>query len=174
MTSIGAAPAPRLRIRRGTPEDAAACAQIHFEAFGPGVMGRLLNPNGVSEETRARFAGTIFPPAGTGAEQSRSAPEVIVMVAELVDDEGGDPVMVAYSKWTLVREQQPREEWEKDSEKQMTAEQLGPGTNVAVYNEFLGGLQRMSSKWMKGEPRLRESPPPSSTPSRHTLPSLSS
>lgn len=123
---------------------------MHFEAFGPGVMNRLMHPGGVSEEARARLAGSIFPPA-----EEQQAADVFVVVAEL-EEEGGDPVIVAFSKWKLTREQQPPEVWEKEGAHEMTAEQLGEGANAAVYNEFIGGLHRMKNRWVKGEPHLRE------------------
>ncbi|KAH8785136.1 N-acetyltransferase-like protein [Diaporthe sp. PMI_573] len=166
MSSTVAAPAPRLRIRRATPDDAVAIAKVHFEAFLPGVMGRLLNPTGVSDDTRAKFAGSIFPPADKAAEEQSA--EVIVMVAELEEDGGGDPVIVAFAKWKLVRKQQPREEWEKEGEEPMTEEQLGQGANAAVYNEFIGGLHRMKKRWMKGEPSLHLGIL-AATPTRHRL-----
>lgn len=152
-TEASAPGAPRLRIRRATPDDAGAIAKVHFEAFGPGVMNRLMHPGGVSEEARAKFAGSIFPPPG---EQQPG--DVFVVVAELEEEDGGgrDPVIVAFSKWKLVREQQPPEEWEKEGAHEMTAEQLGEGANAAVYNEFIGGLHRMKKGWVKGEPHLRE------------------
>jgi GNAT superfamily N-acetyltransferase len=131
-------------------------------------MGRLLNPTGVSDDTRAKFAGSIFPPADKAAEEQSA--EVIVMVAELEEDGGGDPVIVAFAKWKLVRKQQPREEWEKEGEEPMTEEQLGQGANAAVYNEFIGGLHRMKKRWMKGEPSLREFPFPPHRQTRRGLP----
>lgn len=155
MSSTGA-PAPRLRIRRATPADAGAIAKIHFEAFGPGVMNRLMHPGGVTEDARAKFAGGIFPPADKAADASA---EVIVMVAELLAegseaDGGKDAPIVAFAKWKLVKEAQPREEWEAHGD--MTAEELGEGADAAVYNEFIGGLHRMKKRWVKGEPSLRE------------------
>lgn len=151
------APAPRLRIRRATPDDAGTIAKIHFEAFGPGVMNKLMHPGGVSEDARAKFAGGIFPPPDKAADPSA---EVIVMVAELLAEgsqaEGGqDPVIVAFAKWKLVREAQPREEWEVRED--MTEEELGEGANAAVYNKFIGGLHQMKQRWAKGDPALRES-----------------
>lgn len=150
------APAPRLRIRRATPDDAGTIAKIHFEAFGPGVMNKLMHPGGVSEDARAKFAGGIFPPPDKAADPST---EVIVMVAELLAEgsqaeEGQDPVIVAFAKWKLVREAQPREEWEGRDD--MTEEELGEGANAAVYNTFIGGLHEMKKRWAKGDPALRE------------------
>lgn len=150
-------PAPRLRIRRATPDDAGTIARIHFEAFGPGVMNKLMHPDGVSDDARNKFAGGIFPPPDKAADPSV---EVIVMVAELLAEgseaDGGthDPVIVAYAKWKLAREAQPRKEWESVHE--MTQEQLGEGANAAVYNHFIGGLNRMKQRWVKGDPCLRE------------------
>lgn len=151
------APAPRLRIRRATPDDAGTIAKIHFEAFGPGVMNKLMHPDGGSEDARAKFAGSIFPPPDKAADPST---EVIVMVAELLAegsqaDGGQDPVIVAFAKWKLVREPQPREAWENRHD--MTAEELGEGANAAVYNKFIGGLHEMKNRWVKGDPCLRES-----------------
>ena len=156
MSSTGG-PAPRLRTRRATPDDAGAIARIHFEAFGPGVMNRLMHPNGVSEDARAKFAGAVFPPPDKAADPSA---EIIVMVAELLpeaSEAGGGahgPAIVAFAKWRLVREAQPREEWEGHGE--MTEGQLGEGADAAVYNEFIGGLHRMRQRWVKGDPCLRE------------------
>lgn len=149
-------PAPRLRIRRATPNDAGTIAKIHFEAFGPGVMNRLIHPDGVSESARANFAGAIFPPPEKAADLST---EVMVMVAELLpegneDDGGLNPVIIAFAKWKLVKEALPREKW--DGHYEMTDEELGEGSNAAVYNEFIGGLHQMKQRCIKGEPCLRE------------------
>lgn len=152
------APAPRLRIRRATPADASTIAKIHFEAFGPGVMNKLMHPGGVSDDARAQFAGGIFPPPDKAGDTSA---EVIVMVAELPAEgsqaDGGsqEPAIVAFAKWKLFREAQPREEWE-GAHRDMTEEQLGEGANAAVYNEFIGGLHRMKARCVKGDPHLRE------------------
>lgn len=153
MSSTGA-PAPRVRIRRATPNDARAIAKVHFEAFGPGVMNRLMHPDGVSDDVRVKFAGSIFPPTEKAAEEQPSA-EVIVMVAELEED-GRDPAIVAFAKWKLVRDERPQEEWEKEGEEPMTEEQLGQGANAAVYNTFINGLHQMKKRWVKGEPHIRE------------------
>ncbi|KAI3399569.1 hypothetical protein diail_6208 [Diaporthe ilicicola] len=146
-------PNPRLRIRRATPDDAGTIAKIHFEAFGPGVMNRLMYPDGVSESARANFAGSIFPPPG----ETDPSVEVIVMVAELLPEGGEadgaqDPVVVAFAKWKLVKEAQPREKWEGHYE--MSDEELGVGSNAAVYNAFIGGMHEMRQRWMKGDPCL--------------------
>ncbi|KKY30081.1 putative n-acetyltransferase-like protein [Diaporthe ampelina] len=168
MSSTGG-PAPRLRTRRATPDDAGAIARIHFEAFGPGVMNRLMHPNGVSEDARAKFAGAVFPPPDKAADPSA---EVIVMVAELLpeaSEAGGGahgPAIVAFAKWKLVRVAQPREEWEGHGE--MTEGQLGEGADAAVYNEFIGGLHRMRQRWVKGDPCLHLGIL-ATTPTRHGL-----
>ncbi|KAL1867671.1 hypothetical protein Daus18300_006226 [Diaporthe australafricana] len=148
------APTPRLRVRRATPDDAATIAKIHFEAFGPGVMTRLMHPGGVTEGAREAFAGSLFPPPEQAADPSR---EVFVMVAELlpdVDEGSGDqgPVIVVYAKWQLVKEAQPREKWEGVDE--LTDEQLGEGADASVYNVFIGGMHQMKQRWMKGDPCL--------------------
>ncbi|KAG8169239.1 hypothetical protein KVR01_001988 [Diaporthe batatas] len=163
-TEASAPSAPRLRVRRATRDDAGAIAKVHFEAFGPGVMNRLMHPGGVSEDSRTRFAGSIFPPPG---EQQPA--DAFVVVAELEEDGGGrDPVIVAFSKWKLVREQQPPGEWEKEGARDMTAEQLGEGADAVVYNEFMGGLHRMRARWIKGEPHLHLGIL-AATPTRHRL-----
>lgn len=71
------------------------------------------------------------------------------MVAELLpegDEGSGDqgPVMVAYAKWRLVREAQPREKWEGVHE--LTDEDLGEGSDASVYNVFVGGMHQMKKR----------------------------
>ncbi|KAK2615479.1 hypothetical protein N8I77_002229 [Diaporthe amygdali] len=160
--------APRLRIRRATPNDAGTIAKIHFEAFGPGVMNRLIHPDGVSDSARANFAGAIFPPPEKAADPFT---EVIVMVAELLpegneDDGGLNPVIIAFAKWKLVKEALPREKW--DGHYEMTDEELGEGSNAAVYNEFIGGLHQMKQRCIKGDPCLHLGIL-AATPTRHRL-----
>lgn len=77
------------------------------------------------------------------------------MVAE-ADGDGGRPEVVAFARWRLVREPLPEEEWSVRRDK--TAEELGEGTRAEVYNTFIGGLHRLTAKWAKGDPCLRECP----------------
>lgn len=162
-------PASRLRLRPATPADVPELVRIHFSAFGPGVMNRLMHPDGGSASARANFGKSFFPePKGGAAGPKPSPVEDIIMVAELVPDAGagagaGDrgaqPEIVAFAKWKLVKEPLPEEEACAE-EAPMTAEQFGEGSNAEVYNVFIGGMHRLRQKWMKGDPGLRECLPP--------------
>lgn len=83
------------------------------------------------------------------------------MVAETDGDGDGEGAqsgpgqIVAFAKWRMVREQLPEDKYARSDE--MTVEELGEGTNVEVYNAFIGGLHRLMAKWWKGEPCLCKS-----------------
>lgn len=161
---------PRLRLRRATPADVPDLVRVHFDAFGQGVMHRLMYPGGPSEGGRARYAAAFSPPpAGDGDPSKPSPVDTFIMVAETLPVEGeagGRPEIVAFAKWRLVKEPVPEDTLEPLRE--FTAAELGEGTNVEVYNAFIGGLHQLRRKWMKGDPCLRwfnMPPPPQNPPS---------
>lgn len=163
MVSIRATTSPgsKLRIRRATPSDVPDLVRVNFDAFGPGVLDRLIYPDGGSESARAKFAKTFFPePEDSGSEKPpASSVEQIVMVAELMPDseeeQRAPPEIVAFGKWELVKEPLDKAQWTREVEV-LTAEQLGEGSNADVYNTFIGGLHRLKRKWMRGDPGLRK------------------
>lgn len=152
MASIGLPPKPRFRTRRATPADASAIVNIHFGAFGPGVWNRLIYPDGGSESARANFAWSLFESPENTADPSV---EIVTVVAELVPpQEGQEPEIVAFAKWKLIKEPLSKEKWDV-TEHQLTNEELGEGSNAAVFNHFVGGLHELRKKWMRGDPALR-------------------
>lgn len=147
---------PRVRVRRATPADAPEIVRIHFDAFGSSIMNRLMYPGGATEGVRARFEKVLFPPPAGGGDPSKPSPvEIFIMVAELPPDEGNaKPEIVAFAKYSLVREPLPEEKW--NVHKDMTVEDLGEGVDVDVSDAFIGGLQRLGRRYMRGDPCLRE------------------
>ncbi|KAF3760925.1 hypothetical protein M406DRAFT_358399 [Cryphonectria parasitica EP155] len=167
---------PRITVRRATPADAQDLASIHFDAFGPDVMDRLMYPGGVTDSARSQFCKDLFtlpydinsnkdekPASATGAAAtttttSSPAAENIVMLAELHHPEDGEgaanpnPEIVAFAKWELIKEPLPEEKW--NVVKEYTSEMLGEGVNVGVYTAFIGDLQRLRRKHLKGDPLL--------------------
>ncbi|KAK7744445.1 hypothetical protein SLS53_003329 [Cytospora paraplurivora] len=151
MASISLPPNPQFRTRKATPADASAIVNIHFGAFGPGVWNRLIYPDGGSESARANFAWSLFESPENTADPSV---EIVIVVAELVPQQKGqDPEVVAFAKWKLIKEPLPKERWDV-AEHQLTNEELGEGSNAAVFNHFVGGLHELRKKWMKGDPAL--------------------
>lgn len=63
--------------------------------------------------------------------------------------------VIAYAKWMLFRAPRPESEW--NVERLMTAKLLGEGTDVEIYDEFIGGLHRMRRRWMRGDPAFGKS-----------------
>lgn len=172
-TRPGARTRTRIRIREATTAaDVAAAADIHFAAFGPNVMSRLMYPGGESADARAKFAaGLVAPGAGgdAGAEEDGAGTTTtttttgagkrsILVVAELVAEEGeqeGDAEIVAFSKWVVESGDRPEEEWSVDPP--LTAEMLGEGVDLEVFDRFIGGVRRMRKAWVKGDAALGES-----------------
>ncbi|KAK3945212.1 hypothetical protein QBC46DRAFT_277620 [Diplogelasinospora grovesii] len=144
-----AAAGPRIRIRDAVPADAGAITEINYAAFGPDIMDKLMYPNGVSDNARRKFESGLFAPKHPSAKG-----ETIIKVAELlpVSDNDGPGEVVAFSKWVLYREPRPEAEW--NVEHLDTAETLGEGVNVDVYNNFFGAMHRKRRQWAKGDPVL--------------------
>ncbi|KAJ4396189.1 hypothetical protein N0V93_000408 [Gnomoniopsis smithogilvyi] len=144
----------KLQIRPATPSDVPELVRIHFDAFGPGVMDRLMHPDGGSASARANFGNSFFPQPKAASEPSLV--EHITMVAELVPaakQGNGQPEIIAFGKWKLVKKPLPEAEWSA-KEEPLTVAQLGEGSDPAVYNVFLGGLHELRKKWMRGDPAL--------------------
>ncbi|CAN8106537.1 unnamed protein product [Discula destructiva] len=156
-------PNPNLRIRPATPADVPDLVRVHFDAFNPDVMNRLMHPGGGSAEARVLFGKKTFFPA-PAAQEDVPQVEFITMVAELIDDDDDEEddddgttnkaEIVAFAKWKLVKEPGLSEEKWNVEEKPMTAKMLGEGADADVFNTFIGGLHRLTRKWVKGDPIL--------------------
>ncbi|KAK0630233.1 hypothetical protein B0T17DRAFT_216403 [Bombardia bombarda] len=165
MATTTTPPNPRLRVRPATPADVEAILDVHFAAFGPDIMDQLMYPQGVSADARTKFGYSFFPPTAPnekGSDDAASKPshkkkkgELLVMVAEELpaDDDSTPGQIIAFSKWTLSREPRSEEEWNDGSENE-TAETLGEGCDVTVYNEFIGALHRKRRVYSRGDPAL--------------------
>lgn len=170
-TSTSQNPSLRLRLRRATPADVPDIVRIHFDAFGPCIMNRLMRPDGGSESARAsfgrsfRFSPEDGPPGAAGKQTDPPSPaavEQFTIVAEAVSAAGEEdvaPEVVAFAKWKLVREPLSEEGTKRGWDAQRegwTAEELGEGTNVEVYAAYIGGLHQLRAQWVGGDPCLRE------------------
>lgn len=141
-----------LRIRSATPSDIDAIVRIQNDAFGPGIMNRLMYPSGPSDAEKAKFATSLHQliqaPAGkVDGKFTSELGEAYLIVAQLIDSDE----VIAFGIWNLFREPRSVEEW--NVHVPMTGEE---GTNVEILEDFIGGLHAMRRKWMKGEPGLRE------------------
>lgn len=151
-SATGTGTKPRIRIRDATQADADTIAAIHFDAFGPGVMGRLLNRNQhvVHPETLKGFAKALFAPTEQPPNAKRQLPvENVLMVAELVMEGEGDEI-IAFAKWKIVEEQLSEEEWNVEV-KDKTQEEVGEWTDVEVHNAFIRALNRQMMGYQRGE-----------------------
>ena len=151
-------PRRRIRVRKATLADADALVKIDDDAFASFVMTRLMHPNGFTADAKAKFAASLFPPNRAHGTPSKPDPrELIVMVAELLpedpdDDSRGE--VVAFSKWVVTREPLPESVW--NVAEPMTAETVGEGVDLGVFNTFIGGIHAMRRSWVKGDPSLGE------------------
>lgn len=143
-------------------------------------MNRLIYPTGRTASAFEAFAKDFYPEATAAAaastatatapatthkteenETSPSAVEHIFMVAEeVIPIDNGDKErperteIVAFGKWNHVKEPLPEEKWNVD--KPATREDVGEGVDLEFFNDFIGGLQRLRRKNMRGDPCLRE------------------
>lgn len=169
---------PRLRIRDATEADLPAITRIHFDAFNPGVMHRLIYPRAGEDASswaaiQAKFAQSVLAPVEQPPRATRPLPvEKVVMVAELLvtttpaEDGPGEGEeeweVIAFAQWRIVKEALSEEEWDVEI-KEKTAEELGEGTDVEVFNAFIIGLNRTMKEFQKGQPLICEFfslPPP--------------
>lgn len=162
---------PQIRVRPGAPADLPQLLRIYFDAFDPIVMNRLLYPTGRTASCLEAFAKDFYPEAAPSTatthetdKTSPSAVEHIFMVAEevipLADSEGSPQrpqakertEIVAFGKWNHVKEPLPEDKWNVD--KPATREDVGEGVDLEFFNDFIGGLQRLRRKNMRGDPGL--------------------
>lgn len=151
MASVN--PNAQIRIRDPTPADLSVMTDIHFDAFGTNVMGKLLSPGGVTAEQKKRFAANLLPLPEPTIENG----EVILKVAELfpegTSDDAAAGEVIAFAKWELYRHPRTEEQWNVDIPLQ-TFETLGEGSNPEVHNAFLRVLHIMRRDLAKGNPVL--------------------
>ncbi|KAI6381298.1 hypothetical protein MCOR25_001232 [Pyricularia grisea] len=140
----------RIRVRPGTPADTEAIVDIHYAAFEAGPTSKLLSPGGVTEDAKAKFGARIFPQPEEGKKEEG---EPLVFVAELVGDDGAQPELVAFSKWTLFRTERSRDQWDVERPP-MTVEMLGEGSDADVFNAFIGRMHEYKSKYIQGQKHL--------------------
>lgn len=140
---------PQLRIRPATVADVDTIVDLHNDSFGPGIMNRLMYPNGISAESDAKFAASLTKMLET--PPTRASGDVQIWLAELAD-QGAEPEVIAFAMWTVFGEERPEDEWHVVS----SLGSPGGDTDVAIYDEFIGGLHEMRTKWMRGEPALCE------------------
>lgn len=147
-----AAPKHRIRVRDAAPADARIMAEIDFAAFGTDVIGQLIHPPPVKPEAVAKMAASFFP---TESRKDPPNTETLLIVAELLPEDGredGRGEVVAWAKWVLQREPLPEKVW--NAEPVVTAEMLGEGTNLEVYNWFITELHRNLRQLVRGEAHL--------------------
>ncbi|KAA8635336.1 hypothetical protein SMACR_01558 [Sordaria macrospora] len=141
---------PRIRVREAVPADAEAITNTIHDGFSVDAMHQLMYPNGVSDDSRRKFAARLFSPTPPRPNEG----EKLIMVAELLPEGSDGPgEIVAFSEWTLFRNPRAEEEWNAKEEPR-TQEQLGEGCNVQVFNAFIGGLHKKRREHMKGDPGL--------------------
>jgi len=147
-----AASKARIRVRNAAPVDARTMAEIDFAAFGEDIIGQLIHPPPVNLKAIANTAAGFFPPPG---EKDSSHAETLLVVAELLpedDPEDGPGEVVAWAKWVLRREPLPEEVW--NVEPVMTADMLGEGSNLEMYNWFIAELHRHLRHLVRGDAHL--------------------
>lgn len=148
----------RIRVRKAVLADADALVKIDDDAFASSVMTRLMRPNGPTADAQAKFAASLFPAATADGTPSKPDPrELIIMVAELLPEDPNDHSqgeVVAFSKWVVTREPLPESVW--NVAEPFTAETVGEGVDLGVFNTFIGGIHAMRRSWVKGDPSLGE------------------
>ncbi|KAK4206703.1 hypothetical protein QBC37DRAFT_117570 [Rhypophila decipiens] len=143
----------RIRIRDPTPADIPVIADIHFDAFGTNVAGKLLSPNGVTAEQKKRFAASLYPLPEPTIENGEMILKVVEIFPEGVSDDGAPGEVIAFAKWDLHRHPRTEEQWDVDIPMQ-TLETLGEGSNPEFHNAFLRGLHLKRKELAKGDPVL--------------------
>lgn len=159
-----------LRIRDATEADVPAIAAIFFDAFGDGVISRLMYPRGHSDPlVLAKFAESVLAPPEQPPLAKRPLPvEHVVMVAEVLAGEDpedleekgggqeGQGEIIAFAKWRVVKEALTEDEWDVEI-KAKTAEEVGPWMDVDFTNAFQTDVKSMMKGYQKGEPLICES-----------------
>jgi hypothetical protein len=156
-----ATPSQKIRVRKATRADIGHVVRIHEEAFNPGIMNRLLYPNGMTEDVKSKLAAGVaktFDDAEAVNDGNRSKPkptETFVMIAEIVPEAGqpgAEPDVIAFATWTIRRESLPEAEWNVPPP--MTVERWGEGARLDVVEDFMGGIHAMRRRRMKGDPAM--------------------
>lgn len=144
-----------IRVRKGTRADISDVVRINVEAFSPGIMNRLLYPNGMSDEGKSKFAATLTKivedaEAGSSDESKPRAHESFLAVAETVgDDAQSRPEVIAFAWWEIWRG--PRSEGEWNVTEPVSA-YSAEGANDEIMEAFIGGIRAMRRRNMRGDP----------------------
>lgn len=155
-------PGLELRIRDATEADAPAIAAIFFDAFGDGVISRLMYPRGHADPSiSAKFAESVLAPPEPPPHAKRPLPvEHVVMVAEgvstVAEQEEGQGEIIAFAKWRIVKEALTEDEWDVEI-KAKTAEEVGPWMDADFTNAFHKDVKKMMKGYQKGDPLVCES-----------------
>lgn len=148
---------PQISVRKATRADIDDVVRIYADAFGPGVMDKLMYPNGMTHEAKSKLTTsmikTVDEAEASGRDDSKpKAKESFLIVAEIDRSEGQcSPEVIAFAWWTVWREPRPEEEWNvPDSPAAYTDE----GVNAEVKGAFIGGIHDMRRRNMRGDPGI--------------------
>lgn len=146
-----------IRVRKATRADIDDVVRVYVDAFGPGVMDKLMYPNGMSEEAKSKLAApmteTVDNAVASGGDVSKAkAKETFLHVAEADFSEGrSNPEVIAFAWWDIWREPRLEEEWSApDPPVPSTAD----GANKEVLEAFMGGIHDMRRRNMRGDPAI--------------------
>ncbi|OIW34153.1 N-acetyltransferase-like protein [Coniochaeta ligniaria NRRL 30616] len=146
-----------IRVRKGTRADINDVVRINVDAFGPGIMNKLLYPNGMSEEGQSKFAATMAKivedaEVGSSDDSKPKSYESFLAVAETVADEDQStpaPEVIAFAWWETWREPRSEEEW--DVSEPVSAYST-EGANDEIMEAFIGGIRAMRRRNTRGDP----------------------
>lgn len=146
-----------IHVRKGTRADIDNVVRINVDAFGPGIMNKLLYPNGMSDEGKSKFAATMAKiiedaEAVSSSNSKLKAYESFLAVAETVPDgEQSSPEVIAFAWWEIWREPRSVEEWHVTEPVSAYSAQ---GANDEVMEAFIGGIRAMRRRNMRGDPGM--------------------
>jgi hypothetical protein len=147
-----------IRIRKATRADIDDVVRIQADAFAPGIMNRLMYPNGMSEEARSKYGASSLKiveeseARDAGTFSGPEDPESFLFVAEATPtDEQSRPEIIAFAHWEVYRKPRTEEEWNvREPADSYTSE----GVNTEVMVAFIGGIREMRRQNMRGDPSI--------------------
>jgi len=150
-----------VQVRLATQADVDDLVRINDEAFRPGIISRLLYPNGMPDDAKAKMAAglaevidEVRPGPGASHSSEPKAHENYVVVAEIIpQDEQAKPEVIAFARFEVWRKPRSETEWKAADP---LSSPMAEGANNELAEAFMGGIREMRLRNMKGDPSICE------------------
>jgi hypothetical protein len=144
-----------IRVRKATRADIDDIVRVNVDAFGPGVMNKLMYPHGMSDYAKSKFASSMIKivddaEASASDDSKPKAKQSFLLVAEIDSaEERSSPEVIAFAWWDVWREPRLEDEWNVP---EPVSTDPAEGANDEIMEVFIGGIRAMRRRNMRGDP----------------------